>query len=116
MSGSRLCLRFSHLNELISGYHFARRRFTRQHGVSHSSDIQLDRADRVVVAWDHVIDAVGIAVGIDNADYRYAQLVGFSHSNALVIDIHDKQHVGQTRHFLDAADGPLKLFLHTRAH
>ena len=56
---------------------------------SRSKD-KLDRADRVVVAWNHIIDTLWIAVGIDDANNRDAQLVGCGHGHAPVVPVPDK--------------------------
>ena len=64
-------------------------------GVSHSSSDQADGADSVVVAGDHVVDLVGIAVGIDNSDNGNVQLAGLSDGVALLAGVNDEQSGGQ---------------------
>src|SRR6202008_4421573 len=41
------------------------------------------RADRVVIAGDHVVDPVGIAVGVDQADDRDPQALSLAHGDRL---------------------------------
>src|SRR5438067_6536998 len=58
---------------------------TTDHSVSHRTHVQLDGADCVIVARDDVVNAFRAAVGVDNADDRDTQLVGFGDRDALVI-------------------------------
>jgi hypothetical protein len=55
---------------------------------------------RVVVAGDHVVDAFGRVVGVDHADHRDAQLLGFGHGDLVVADVDDEHGVGQRAHVL----------------
>jgi len=55
---------------------------TTDNSVSHRTHVQLDSADCVIVAWDDVVNAFRAAVGIDYADNRDAQLVGFGDRDA----------------------------------
>ena len=68
-----------------------------------------NRANRVVIARYDVINAGGVAVCIDNADHRNAELARFGDGDFFMIDIDHKNDVRQTAHVLDAAKAPLKL-------
>jgi hypothetical protein len=64
-------------------------------------------AHRVVVAGNHVIDAVGIAVGVDEADDGNAQALRLAHRDRLGLQIDHEHRVGHALHVLDAAQvGP----------
>ena len=56
---------------------------------------QPDRAQRVIVAGDHVIHFAGIAIRIHDGDHRNAQLAGFAHRNLLFVRIDHEDRVGQ---------------------
>ena len=65
------------------------------------------RADRVVVARDHVLDAVRVAVRVDQADDRDAQALGLAHGDRLRLEVDDEHRVRGALHVLDAAEvGP----------
>ncbi|CAN4002999.1 Tyrosine recombinase XerC, partial [Dysosmobacter welbionis] len=80
-----------------------------QHGVGHDGGDQLDGADGVVVAGDHIIDLIGIAVGIGDGHHGNTQLVGLGDGVALLAGVHDEQGAGQLLHFLHAAQVLLQL-------
>ena len=61
------------------------------------------RADRVVVAGDHVIDPIGIAVGVDDADDGNAQPLGLPHRDQLGFEVDHVHRVGHALHVFDAA-------------
>src|SRR5690606_36466400 len=86
------------------------------HGISHGAHVQLDGTDGVVVTRDDVVDAFRAAVGIDDADDRNAQLVGFGDGDALVVDVDHEQRVRQAAHVLDAAQAAIQLFQVAGAH
>src|SRR5690606_4743675 len=73
-------------------------------------------ADGVIVAGDHVVDTFRAAVGIDDADNRNAQLVGFGDGNALVLDVDHEDGIGQAAHVLDTAQAAIQFFQITGAH
>src|SRR6185437_2821209 len=77
--------------------------------VGGGAGVQLDRADRVVIARDGVVDQFRVVVGVDHGDHRDAELLGFLHGDILVADIDHEQRVGQTVHVLDAAERSLQL-------
>ena len=62
------------------------------------------RADRVVVAGDHEVDAVGVAVGVDQADDRDPQARASLTAIASVLRSIDEHRVGDALHVLDAAE------------
>ena len=66
-------------------------------------------ADRVVVARDHVVDAVRVAVGVDQADDRDPQALGLAHGDHLGLEVDDEHRVGRALHVLDAAEVGLEL-------
>ena len=66
-------------------------------------------ADRVVVARDDVVDAVRVAVGVDQADDRDAQALGLAHGDRLGLEVDDEHRVRDARHVLDAAQVGLQL-------
>ena len=70
-----------------------------------------DRAglDRVVVARDHVVDAVRVAVGVDQADDRDPQALGLLDRDDLGLEVDDEHRVGRALHVLDAAEVRLEL-------
>ncbi len=81
-----------------------------EHGVSlghHLADRlgdQSARADRVVVAGDHEVDAVGIAVGIDQAHHRDAKALGLFHRDDLRFEVDHEHRIRDTLHVLDATE------------
>ena len=62
---------------------------------------QRARADRVVVPGDDVVDAVGIAVGVDEPDDRDAQALRLAHGDELGLEVDDEHRVGDALHVLD---------------
>src|SRR5579884_1213101 len=67
------------------------------------------RADGVVVARDHVLDQIGVAVGVHHGDDRHAELVGLGDRDVLLLGVDDEDSVGQARHVADAAEVALQL-------
>ena len=65
---------------------------------------QRARADRVVVAGDHVVDPVGVAVGVDQPDDRDPQALRLAHRDRLGLQVDHEHRVGQALHVLDAAE------------
>ena len=70
-----------------------------------------DRAglDRVVVARDHVVDPVRVAVRVDEADDRDPQALGLLDRDDLGLEVDDEHRVGRALHVLDAAEVGLEL-------
>ncbi|CEE63804.1 hypothetical protein XAC2852_260140 [Xanthomonas citri pv. citri] len=94
---------------------FAHRRRVRrsslafQHGIGSGACVQLHGADGVVVARDGVVDQGRIVVGVDHGDHRNAELLGFLDGDVFMADIDHEDRVGQTVHFLDAAERGVQL-------
>ena len=65
---------------------------------------QRARADRVVVAGNHEVDPVGVAVGVDQADDRDAQALGLFDGDHLGFEVDHEHRVGDALHVLDAAE------------
>src|SRR6185436_1726105 len=63
---------------------------------------QADRPQRVVVAGDHVVHFVRIAVGVHDADDRDLQLARLVDRNLLLAGVDDEDRVRQPRHVADA--------------
>ena len=61
-------------------------------------------ADRVVVARDDELDAVGVAVRVDQADDRDAQALGLAHGDRLGLEVDDEDRVRRALHVLHAAE------------
>ena len=66
--------------------------------------IDVAGADRVVVARDDVVDAVRVAVRVDEADDRDAQALGLAHGDRLGLEVDHEHRVGHALHVLDAAE------------
>src|SRR5687767_10774899 len=65
---------------------------------------QPDRPQRIVVARDHVVDFVRVAVGVDDADDRYLQLARLVDRDLLLARVDDEDRVRQPRHVADALE------------
>ena len=71
-----------------------------------SAENELDAADGVVVAGDHVVDRLGIGVGVDDGDDRDAQTDGFLDGVGFLDAVDDDDgagllgHIGDTRQIL----------------
>src|SRR5688500_934572 len=72
---------------------------------------ETDRADRVVVARDHVVDDVRIAVRVHDGHDRDAQDVRFLDRDVLLFRVDDEERVGQLVHLLDPGQVLLELLL-----
>src|SRR6185312_5416644 len=80
-----------------------------EHRGRHQVAIERHGADRVIVARDREVDAVGIGVAVEHRHDRNAALAGFLHGDSFLVGVDDEQHVGRAAHFLDAAQRPLEL-------
>src|SRR5215831_10719918 len=69
----------------------------------HQVAVKRDGASRIVVAWDHEVDAVGVAIGVHHGDNGDAQLLGFGNGNLLLVGVDDEEQIRQAAHLLDAA-------------
>ena len=65
-------------------------------GVSDDAAHQTDRADRVVVARDDVVDVIGIGVGVDEADDRDVQTLGLVDRDVLALGVDDEDRAGKS--------------------
>ena len=65
---------------------------------------QTDGSERVVVAGDHIVDAFGRAVGVNNRDDRNAEPVGFGDRDLFLAHVNDEERIGEARHVLDARE------------
>src|SRR5262245_28066067 len=52
--------------------------------------VKRDGAPGIIVARDHEVDAVGIAVGVDHGDDGDAELLGFGDGNLLLVGVDDE--------------------------
>src|SRR6056297_1732958 len=118
-SGVCRCLRRGRfLDELVAsgGWLLTAFSATRYAGIRYSRHVKTDCANGVVIPGNHVVNAIGVTVCVDDADNRDTQLVGFGDGDALVIDVDNEQGVGQTAHILDTADAALELVHLPGAH
>ncbi len=80
-----------------------------EHGVPLRDDLadrlcdQRARADRVVVAGDHEVDPIRVAVGVDEADDRDAQALGLFHRDDLCFQVDHEHRLRHALHVLHAA-------------
>ena len=81
-----------------------------EHGVPLLHDLadrlgdQRARADRIVVAGNHEIDPVRVAVGVDQADDRDPQAASLFDGDLLGLQVDHEHRVGHALHVLDAAE------------
>ncbi len=61
-------------------------------------------ADRVVVAWNHIVDPIRIAVGVHEADDRDPQSLRLFDGDRLGFEVDDEHRVGHALHVFDAAE------------
>ena len=78
------------------------------HGTEGAED-DLAGTDCVVVARDHVVDRVRVAVGVDQRDDRDAQAVGLLDGDLFGVDVDDDDGVGNAGHVLDATEVGVEL-------
>ncbi len=62
------------------------------------------RPDRVVVAGNHEVDPLGIAVGVDQTDDRDSQPLGLLDGDRLGLEVDHEHRVGLALHVLDTAE------------
>ena len=79
------------------------------HGVGHDPAHERARADGVVVAGDHVVDDVGVAVGVDHRHHGQAELAGLGDGDVLLLGVDHEHGVGQAVEVGDAAQVPAQL-------
>ena len=66
---------------------------TFQHGIGDAAGVQTDRTRRVVITRDELVHAFRAVVGIDHANHRDTQLVGFGHGNLVIADVDQENSV-----------------------
>ena len=76
--------------------------------------IERDRAHRIVIARNDIINTIRGGVRINNGDDRNVETVSLFNSNGFLVGIDHEQHVRKTAHFLDPAKGQLQLVPLTR--
>src|SRR5215470_3450030 len=70
---------------------------------------ELDRADRVVVPRDDVVDEVGVAVGVGHRDDRDLELARLGDGDVLLVRVDDEDRARELAHVLQAAQRLLEL-------
>src|ERR1700682_421273 len=113
-SGERCLLarvaRLIELDELVfADRDLGHRLLALEHRIGDAGGIQLDGAHGIVVARDHVVDAIGRAVGVDDGHHRNAELLRLVKRDVLVAGVDHNQPIRERRHVLDAAETPLEL-------
>ena len=78
-------------------------------GVGDDAAQQIAGPDGVVVAGDHVLDDVGVAVGVDDGHDRHPELVGLGDGDVLLLRVDHEDGVGKSIHAADAAEVALEL-------
>ncbi len=102
---------FVFAHDLVGGeVRFGSERTGFDNGIGNFGGEEADGAQGVIIAWDHVIDFVGIAIGIDHGDDRDAQLASFLDGDGFFIGIDDEQQIGQAVHVFDAREVLLQMF------
>src|SRR3990170_8950924 len=77
--------------------------------VGHLGQEQLDRADRVVVPWDHDVDQVRVAVRVDDGDDGDPEASGLEDRDRLPLRVDDEHRVRNAPKLPDAAQGLFQL-------
>ena len=72
---------------------YATGKYMRYPRIGHSYHKQLDGPNGIIISRDDIINAIWIAVGVDNTNDRNSQLVGFTDRDALMVYIHHKQRI-----------------------
>ncbi len=78
-------------------------------GVGDDARQQRDGADRVVVARDRVLDLVRVAVGVEDADDRDAELARLVDGEVLLLGVHDPHRRRRLGQVPDATEALLQL-------
>ncbi len=81
----------------------------RDDGLGNLRREQPDRPQRIVVAGDHEVDFVGIAVGVHDADDGNLELARLVDRDLLLARVDHEQGVGQAAHMTDAFEVLLQL-------
>ena len=77
--------------------------------VGDALDDHLAGADRVVVARDHEVDGIRVAVGVHQADDRDLEALGLAHADVLGLEVHHEHRVRRALHVGHAAEVGLEL-------
>ena len=83
--------------------------------VRHALAVQIDGSCRIVVAWNHVVDIARVTIAVHDANDRNGQSTRLADRDGLLAYVHDEDHVGDSRHVLDARKG-LVIFLAQATH
>ena len=73
--------------------------------------VKANRANRVIIARYHVVDAFRGTVRVYHGNHRDAQLPGFLDRDIFMVNIDHEHGVGQAFHVFDAAEAAFQLFL-----
>ena len=102
---------FVFAHDLVGGeIRFGSERTGFDDGIGNFGGEEANGAQGVIIARDHVIDFVGIAIGIDHGDDGDAQFAGFFDGDGFLIGIDDEQQIRQTVHVFDAGEILLQMF------
>ena len=71
---------------------------------------QCDRANRVVVARDGVVDLCRVTVGVDDRNDRDTKPLCLGNSDVFFFNINDEQNLWQFCHLFDAAEELVQSF------
>ena len=85
-------------------------------GIGNGRSVELNRANCVIVAGNHIVHAFRVAVCVNDADNWNLEIVGFGHSDTLMFDINHEQRVRQAAHIFDASDTALQFLLRPCQH
>src|SRR6185437_7418577 len=77
--------------------------------VRHAAGVEPDGARRIVVAGDHVVDAVERVVGVDDAHDRDAERARLGDRDLVEAHVDHEQRIGNAAHVLDATQRALEL-------
>src|SRR3989441_315670 len=63
-----------------------------------------DDALRAIIAWDDVINDIGVAIGIHDCDHRNSETACFGDGDLFILGIDDEHSIRQAGHILDACE------------
>ncbi len=110
--GSIRCFDF---NEFVSVNLHRRIGLAFGNSVRHGGNVKANSANRIVVTGDDIIDASGIAIGVDDTEDRNTEFIRFTNSNVFVLDVYDENRIGQSAHIFDPTETALQFVHHTGA-
>ena len=67
------------------------------------------RPNRIVVTRNNIVDAIRVTVGVNDTDYWDAELVGLCNGNTLMVNVNNKNDIGQPAHIFDTTEADLEL-------